>query len=73
MTDLDLFLKFYKQIGIELKKDDDFDGPNILYRVGADGHDTEVNMSDLFNGYFGFYSDTEFTKDGKLLRQGFWG
>lgn len=71
MTDLERFLAFYEGIGVKMKP---FEGTEkIFYAIGDDCYgDGDVNTSEKFNGYSGFYSDIEFTKDGKFIRQGFW-
>jgi len=72
MTDLERFLAFYEGVGIKLNPMPDTE--NIRYLIGDDhyGYDSDINTSKKFNGYNGFYSDVEFTKDGKFMRQGFW-
>ncbi len=73
MTDLELFLAFYKQIGVDLEPISSKENNNIVYGIGnADFHDMGLTISDKFDGYGGFYSDIEFTKNGKFVRQGFW-
>jgi len=73
VTDLELFLAFYKSAGIELRPAEDFEGDNIVLRFGKDEFgDNAIVNSDKFDGYIGFYSDAEFTKDGVFVRQGFW-
>ena len=72
-TDLDRFLKFYKMAGIKLESlPDKNDVGNTVYLVGADSPDGDRNKDDRFDGYTCFYSDIEFTKEGELVRQGFW-
>lgn len=72
MTDLKAFLAFYKKIGIDLipeARDDDA----ISYKIGNPRfRDDEINDSTKFDGYDGFYSDINFTKDGEFINQGFW-
>lgn len=63
MTDLERFLDTYKQFGVELKTEENDNG-NISIFLHSKTY--------IFDGYFGFFSDLEFTKDGKFLRQGFW-
>ena len=36
------------------------------------GCNDNATESDNFDGYLGFFSDLEFTIEGKFLRQGFW-
>jgi len=73
MTDLDIFLLFYKRAGIELTPVDDSHGDSIVFRFGKDRYgDNDVVDSNKFDGYPGFYSDVEFTKEGEFIRQGFW-
>jgi hypothetical protein len=73
MTDLERFLVFYNKVGIELKPVKNNDSNNIIFRFGKDEHnDNEINTSDKFNGYNGFYSDIAFTRFGAFVRQGFW-
>ena len=64
MTDLEKFIDTYKQFGIDVKTYEDSD----KIRIDLNGS-TE---SEKFDGYCGFYSDLEFTKEGKFLRQGFY-
>lgn len=68
MTDLDAFLAFYKKLGIEMKPAADNGSGNIIFRFGK----SEINDDDRFDGYMCFFSDIEFTKEGKFVRQGFW-
>jgi hypothetical protein len=69
MTDLEKFIDTYKQFGIEIKTYENEKG-NIEIMLNWWGENgTE---SDKFDGYSGFISDLEFTKEGKFLRQGFW-
>jgi hypothetical protein len=69
MTDLEKFIDTYKQFGIEVKPYENSDG-NIEIILG--GYNDRATESEKFEGYWGFMSDLEFTKDGKFLRQGFW-
>ena len=73
MTDLDAFVAFYKKLGIEMKPAEDKEGENIIFRFGKDEFgDNDVNDDNRFDGYMGFFSDIEFTKEGEFVRQGFW-
>ena len=66
-TDLDRFLAFYSGIGIDLEPDnEDRKDDHITYCIGS-----EIG-SKVMDGYIGFYSDVEFDKEGKFVRQGFW-
>lgn len=69
MTDLEKFIDTYKQFGIEIKTYENEKGNIEIILNGSGENETK---SDNFNGYFGFISDLEFTKEGKFLRQGFW-
>lgn len=70
MTDLEKFIDTYKQFGIDIKTYENENGNiEITLNNGYDGNSTE---SDKFDGYQSFFSDLEFTKEGKFLRQGFW-
>jgi hypothetical protein len=69
LNDLELFIKTYKQFGVE-----------IVTYIGSNGN-TFIDLNDdaenstksqKFNGYGGFFSDIEFDKNGKFIRQGFW-
>jgi hypothetical protein len=68
MTDLEKFIETYKQFGIEIKTHNDGD----KIRVDLNGCEEYSTISEKFGGYVGFYSDLEFTKDGKFVRQGFY-
>lgn len=68
MTDLEKFIDTYKQFGIDVKTYEKCDKIRIVLN-GWEDHSTE---SEKFDGYSGFYSDLEFTKEGKFLRQGFY-
>jgi hypothetical protein len=73
MTDLERFTIFYNKVGIKLQPVKDQEGNNIIFRFGKDEHaDNEINQSDKFDGYNGFFSDIEFTQAGEFVRQGFW-
>lgn len=68
MTDLEKLIDTYKQFGIDLivyEEDDKF-------KITLSGWGENSTNSDKFNGYSGFFSDLEFTKEGKFLSQGFW-
>jgi len=68
MTDLVKFIDTYKQFGIEVKTYEEDD----KIKIDLNGWDDNSTTSDKFDGYSGFCSDLEFTKEGKFLRQGFW-
>ena len=68
MTDLEKFIDTYKQLGIDVKTYE----KNDKIMIDLNGYDEDSTKSDKFDGYSGFCSDLEFTKDGKFLRQGFW-
>ena len=68
MTDLEKFIDTYKQFGIEVKAYEEDD----KIRIDLGGWEDNSTKSDKFDGYSGFFSDLEFTKEGKFLRQGFW-
>jgi hypothetical protein len=68
MTDLEKFIDTYKQFGIEIKTKEE--NGKILVSLG--GWDNHSSYSEKFSGYGGFFSDLEFTKDGKFISQGFW-
>jgi hypothetical protein len=68
MTDLDRFIGTYKQFGIDVNTSE-CDDKIVVYLNGDTDNSTK---SDKFDGYQGFLSDIEFTKEGKFLRQGFW-
>ena len=69
MTDLEKFIDTYKQFGIKIKTYENEKG-NI--EITLSGWGEKSTESDKFDGYSGFISDLEFTKEGKFLRQGFW-
>lgn len=68
MTDLEKFIDVYKQFGIDIKTR--INGDKIRIKLG--GGDDDSTKSAKFDGYGGFYSDLEFTIEGKFIRQGFW-
>lgn len=70
MTDLEKFIDTYKQFGIKIKTFEN-EKSNIEVQIGG-GWDAKTTSSEKFDGYSGFFSDLEFTKEGKFLRQGFW-
>ena len=75
MTDLEKFIDTYKQFGIDVKTiEEDYKTTEEDYniRIDLNGHDESSTESDKFDGYSGFCSDLEFTKEGKFIRQGFW-
>lgn len=67
-TDLEKFIDTYKHFGIEVKFYENEIG-NI--EVCLSGSFINATHSEKFDGYGGFYSDLEFTKEGKFIRQGF--
>jgi len=69
MTDLQKFIDTYKQFGIEIKTYENRKG-NI--EITLNGWEDDDTKSEKFDGYSGFVSDLEFTKEGKFIRQGFW-
>lgn len=69
MTDLEKFIDTYEQFGIEIKTYENKKGNIEITLNGWSDGDTK---SDKFEGYLGFCSDLEFTKEGRFLRQGFW-
>jgi len=71
MTDLEKFIDTYKQFGIEIKTYENAKGNIEITLCGWDGSDNSTK-SDKFDGYSGFLSNLEFTKDGRFLSQGFW-
>lgn len=68
MTDLEKFIDTYSQFEIEVKTYKDGD----KIRVDLNGYGESSTNSDKFDGYGGFYSDLEFTEEGKFIRQGFY-
>lgn len=68
MTDLQKFIDTYKQFGIDVKTYEDGD----KIKINLNGWKNYSTESDKFDGYCGFFSDLEFTKEGKFLRQGFY-
>ena len=68
MTDLEKFIDTYTQFGIDVK----FYEEDGKIRIDLNGYGDSATESYKFDGYSGFCSDLEFTKEGKFLRQGFW-
>lgn len=68
MTDLEKFIDTYKQFGIEVKTYE-YGDKIIIDLNGWKDHSTD---SKKFDGYYGFYSLLEFTKEGKFITQGFY-
>ena len=68
MTDLKKFIDTYKQFGIDIKTFE----KNDRIIVELNGWDKSPTISDKFEGYTGFYSSVEFTKNGQFISQGFW-
>lgn len=66
MRDLDRFIELYKSFGIELKPEKTAKG----FKIELSG--SAVDYNGKLDGYSMFFSDVEFDKDGKFLRQGFW-
>lgn len=71
MTDLEKFIDTYKQFGIDVKTYENENG-NIEITLMNCFTENNYTKSDKFDGYSGFCSDLEFTKEGKFIRQGFW-
>lgn len=72
MTDLEKFIDTYDQFGIKIKTSVNLKGNIEIVLDAGRVVDCDITASDKFDGYSYFYSDLEFTKDGKFLRQGFW-
>jgi hypothetical protein len=68
MTDLEKFIDTYKQFGIDVKTFES-EGKIIVNLNGWEDYSTE---SDKFGGYGSFFSEVQFTKEGKFLGQDFW-
>lgn len=69
MTDLEKFVELYKGFGIDLKVEEtagfgDFNGG---FHIEMREYDHEK-----FDGYYGFFTRVEFTKEGKFIKQSFW-
>jgi hypothetical protein len=64
MTDLEKLIETYKQFGIDLEPIDN----NGIICIKFGCHD-----NDKFGGYYDHYTIVEFTKEGKFIRQSFWG
>lgn len=72
-TDIDSFKALYRSFGIECKEFvGDDDSRRIRLIESAHGCDENETGSKLFSGYYGFYTEIIFDKDGKFLGQGFW-
>jgi hypothetical protein len=71
MTDLEKFIDTYKQFGIDVKLNE---GENsiVVFLRSPFADDIEATDNEKFDGYGLFFSDVEFSKEGKFLRQGFW-
>jgi len=70
-TDLEKFKELYKSLGIELVVSETEDV--LVVKIGTDLHrDNDLTVSEKFTGWNGFYSDIQFTKEGKFISQGFW-
>jgi hypothetical protein len=67
MTDLEKFIDTYKQFGIDVKT---FESESKII-VNLNGWEDYSTVSDKFGGY-GFFSEIQFTKEGKFLGQDFW-
>jgi hypothetical protein len=73
-TDLEKFIELYKSVGIELKpsnKSNSGDSsadeyPDSVYLSLVEG------INEKIHGYTLFYTELEFTKEGKFIRQGIW-
>ena len=70
LTDLEMFIKTYKQFGIDIITYEE-DG-KILINLNGWADDKESTHSEKLNGYAGFSSTLEFTLFGKFITQGFW-
>ncbi len=69
ITDLEKFIDTYKQFGIEI-----ITYENTKGNIGIDlnGDENTSTQSNKFDGYRGFHSSLEFTKEGKFIKQSFW-
>jgi len=64
-TDLEKFIELYKSVGIELKPKD-YDKKGSVFVV------IEADDNEKTKGYFGFYTNIVFDKNGKFIEQGFY-
>lgn len=62
-SDLKRFIDLYKSFGIELSPQSGQSGEKFI-RLQSGEH--------KFDGYFCFYSEVYFDRNGKFMRQGFW-
>ena len=69
MSDLDRFIELYKDLGINLVVHDCSDRrhPEAVFGINLSADDGET-----FEGYWGFFSEIGFDRDGKFVFQGFW-
>jgi hypothetical protein len=77
MSDLDKFLKLYKELGIDCNVYNDpvDDDKFIVFRVEPMEDVEESNKStysDKFGGHINSYSVISFDKHGKFISQCFW-
>lgn len=66
-TDLEKFIDAYKQCGVDIKYHDR--GEKII--IVLSGVSPISTQSNKFYGYEGFYSELEFDKNGKFIKQSF--
>lgn len=72
-TDLDRFLAFYRHIGFTPKVEYEQDNGNVVYWIKPPFYcSPSWREESEFDGYSGFYTDFEFTPDGRFIRQGVW-
>lgn len=74
MTDLERFIELYKSFGIicKIQTEEEMGHKTITLSAGLPHREDQYTRHKKLDGYSDFFSDIEFTKDGKFLRQGFW-
>ena len=73
MDDIQKFIEFYKQFGINLKVKTETDGRKTIIMKVENGDDEDgVSFSEKFYGYTNCYTDLTFDNNGTLIGQGFW-
>lgn len=70
--DLKRFIELYASFGIVLDKAVPDKEVFRVYLGGPHYPDEDINDSEKFDGYHGFYTVLVFDKTGKFISQGFW-
>lgn len=72
MTDLEKFVKLYKEFGIDCKVNNLNDNKGFVIMLNYFGSHAEGTESKKLEGYNHFYSRVDFDENRKFVSQGFY-